>query len=100
MIVADIRAIPIGSGTSLSQHIKAVYNILDEEKVRYIPGPMSTAVEVDSLDDLFDIIELLNQVLVDRGVQRILTTVNIDYRLDKEISMESKLKAARTKQSS
>jgi len=100
MIVADIRAIPIGSGTSQSEHIKAVYDMLDEEKIRYIPGPMSTAVEVDSLDDLFDIIELLNQLLADRGVQRILTSVNIDYRLDKEISMESKLKAAKMKKSS
>ncbi len=93
MIVADLRVIPIGSGTSLSQHIKAVHNMLEEEKISHLSGPMSTTLEVDSLDDLFDIIELANQVLAERGVQRILTTVNIDYRLDKEISMESKLRA-------
>jgi uncharacterized protein YqgV (UPF0045/DUF77 family) len=52
---------------------------------------MSAALEVDSLDDLFDVIEQSNQVLAERGVQRILTTINIDYRLDKEISMKSKL---------
>jgi uncharacterized protein (TIGR00106 family) len=93
MIVADLRVLPIGSGTSLSQHIKAIHNMLEEEKICHLSGHMSTTLEVDSLDDLFDIIELANQVLAERGVQRILTTVNIDYRLDKQISMESKLSA-------
>ena len=91
MIVADIRIVAVGKGTSMSQHVKAVHDILDEEGIKYMPGPMSTALEVDSLDDLFDVIEQSNQVLADRGVQRILTTINIDYRLDKEISMKSKL---------
>jgi uncharacterized protein (TIGR00106 family) len=93
MIVADLRVLPVGSGTSLSGHIKAVQQMLEEEKIAHLPGPMSTALEVDSLDDLFDVIEQANQLLADRGVQRILTTVNIDYRLDKEISMDSKLRA-------
>ncbi len=93
MIVADLRVLPVGSGTSLSGHVKAIQQMLEEERIAYLPGPMSTALEVDSLDDLFDVIEQANQLLADRGVQRILTTVNIDYRLDKEISMESKLRA-------
>jgi uncharacterized protein (TIGR00106 family) len=97
MIVADIRILPVGTGTSLSQHIKAVHNMLDEEGVKYIPGPMSTALEVNSLDDLFDVIEQANQLLAESGVQRILTTINIDYRLDKEISMDTKLLAVKKK---
>jgi uncharacterized protein (TIGR00106 family) len=97
MIVADIRILPVGAGTGMSQHVKAVHDILDEEGIRYMPGPMSTALEVDSLDDLFDVIERSNQVLAERGVQRILTTINIDYRLDKEISMKSKLDTCKNK---
>ena len=92
MIVADIRIVPVGKGTGMSQHVKIVHDILEEEGIKYMPGPMSTALEVDSLDDLFDVIEQSNQVLAERGVQRILTTINIDYRLDKEISMKSDLK--------
>jgi uncharacterized protein YqgV (UPF0045/DUF77 family) len=30
-------------------------------------------------------------MLAESGLQRIMTTLNIDYRLDKEASMESKL---------
>ncbi len=87
----------MGTGTSMSQHVKAVHDILDEEGIKYMPGPMSTALEVDSLDDLFDVIEQSNHVLTDRGVQRVLTTINIDYRLDKEISMKSKLGICKNK---
>jgi uncharacterized protein (TIGR00106 family) len=97
MIVADIRVLPFGMGTSLSEYVKEVYGILDDEGIKYIAGPMSTSLEVDSLDDLFDVIELINQALAERNVQRILTTVNIDYRLDKEISMETKLEAFKNK---
>jgi uncharacterized protein (TIGR00106 family) len=97
MIVADIRVVPVGIGTSVSLHVKAVHDILDGKGIKYIPGPMSTALEVDSLDDLFDVVEQVNRVLAGRGVQRILTTVNIDYRLDKEISMASKLCASKKK---
>ena len=53
---------------------------------------MSTALDVDSLDDLFDVIEQSNQVLVESGLHRVPTTINIDYRLNKEISMKSNLK--------
>ena len=49
MIVADIRIVAVGTGTSMSQHVKAVHDILDEEGIKYMPGPMSTALEVDSL---------------------------------------------------
>ena len=97
MIVADIRVVAVGTSTSMSQHVKAVHDILDEEGIKYMPGPMSTALEVDSLDDLFDVVEQSNQVLTDRGVQRVLTTINIDYRLDKEISMKSKLGICKNK---
>ena len=79
----------------MSQHVKAVHDMLDEEGIKYMPGPMSTALEADSLDDLLDVIELTNQVLAEKGVQRIFTSVNIEYRLDKEISMESKLTSSK-----
>lgn len=94
MIVADFKVVPLGLSTSLGQEIKAIYDMLEEEGISYLPGPMSTAVEVDCLDDLLDVIELANQVLVERGAKRILTTINVDFRLDKEISIESKVASA------
>ena len=93
MIVADFSIVPMGSGTSAAKYIRAVYDLLRESGVRFVPGPMSTSVETKSFEELFDLIEKANQRLEDMGVERIITSIKIDYRLDKEISIESKLMA-------
>jgi uncharacterized protein (TIGR00106 family) len=93
MIIADFSMVPMGSGTSAAKYIRAVYDLLKESNVKFLPGPMFTSVETKSFEELFDLIEKANQRLKEMGVQRIITSVNIDYRLDKEISIESKLRA-------
>ena len=95
MIVADFAMVPMGSGTSAGKHIKAIHYLLREMGVKFVPGPMSTSVEINSFEELFDIIGKANKRLAEMGVERIITSVRIDYRLDKEISIESKLDAIR-----
>ena len=95
MIVAEFTTIPMGSGTSASKYIEAVYELLKESGINYMPGPMSTAVETDSFEKLFQILERANKKLANMGVQRIITTVHIDYRLDKDISIESKIRTSK-----
>jgi uncharacterized protein (TIGR00106 family) len=92
MIVADFSMVPMGSETSAGKYIRAVYELLAESGVKFVPGPMSTSVKTKSLEELFGIIEHANQRPKEMGVQRIVTSVGIDYRLDKEISIESKLR--------
>lgn len=94
MIVADFSMVPMGTGTSVAKYIRAVYDLLSESDVRFVPGPMSTSVETKSFEELFNLIEKANQKLGGMGVQRVITSIKIDYRLDKEISIESKLRSA------
>jgi len=91
MIVAEFTIIPMGSGTSASKYIEAVYELLNESGIKHMPGPMSTAVETDSFEKLFQILEAANKNLANMGVQRIITSVHIDYRLDSDISINSKM---------
>jgi len=97
MIVADFSLVPMGSGTSASKYIKAVYEMLSESGVKFLPGPMTTSVEVQNFDELFDIIRKANMKLAEMDIKRIVTTVKIDYRLDKDISIDSKLSASKIK---
>jgi len=91
MIVADIAVIPMGTGTSASRYVKAVHDVLREAGVRFVPGPMSTAIEAEGFGEIFAGVEKANERLAEMGVPRIITTLRIDYRLDKEISIQSKL---------
>ena len=92
MIVADFAVIPMGQGTSASNYVRAVQETLRENGIKYVSGPMSTTVEVSDFEELSLLIENANKRLADMGVERIITTLRIDYRLDKDISIESKLK--------
>jgi uncharacterized protein (TIGR00106 family) len=91
MIIAEFSTIPMGAGTSASNYVLAIHELLRESGVKFVPGPMSTAVEANSFEGLFKTIELANKKLAEMGVQRIITSILIDYRLDKDISIESKL---------
>ncbi len=91
MIVAEFSTIPMGTGTSASEYVLAIHEILRESGVKFLPGPMSTAIETNSFEQLFEIIEKANRKLAEMGVQRIITSVHIDYRRDLNISIESKL---------
>lgn len=91
MIVAEFSTIPMGTGTSASEYVLAIHEILRESGVKFVPGPMSTAIETNSFEQLFEIIEKANRKLAEMGVQRIITSVHIDYRRDFDVSIESKL---------
>ena len=93
MIVADFSMIPMGTGTSASRYVKAIHEVLKGSGISFVPGPMSTSVEVKSLQELFRVIDAANERLKEMGVQRIITNIRIDCRLDKEISIRSKLEA-------
>lgn len=95
MIVADFALVPMGSGTSAGKYIRAVYEMLSESGIDFLPGPMTTSIEAQSFEEIFDIIKKSNEKLAEMGVKRVVTTVRIDYRLDKEISIDSKLGASK-----
>ncbi len=97
MIVADFALIPMGSGTSAGKYIRAIYEMLSESGVKFLPGPMTTSIEAQDFDELFSIIKRSNEKLAEMNVKRVITTVRIDYRLDKEISIDSKLAASKAK---
>ena len=85
--------IPMGSGTSASRYVKAIHEVLKSSGVKFVPGPMSTSLEVESLEELFRVIDAANGRLKEMGVLRIITNIRIDCRLDKDISIRSKLGA-------
>ncbi len=54
---------------------------------------MSTIIETTDLKSLFDVVNNINEELFKFGVKRIITELKIDYRKDKNVTMESKLKS-------
>ena len=93
MIIAQFSLAPIGKGVSLSKYIKEVVKNLSNTSIKFKTNPMSTTVETTDLKSLFYLIEKLNNQLFKLGVLRVITDLKIDYRKDKDATMESKLKS-------
>ncbi|HRW83562.1 MAG TPA: MTH1187 family thiamine-binding protein [Methanothrix sp.] len=93
MIVAEISMIPMGTGTSASKYVRAIHQVLKESGLAFVPSPMCTVVEAGSMAEIFRAVERADEALVEMGVGRIITSVKIDHRLDKEISIETKMGA-------
>ena len=90
--IAEILVVPIGTeSTSLSHYVADCISILKNDRlVRYELTPMGTIIEGE-IDRLLEIIKLLHEAPFKRGAQRVLTTIQIDDRRDKQASMRKKI---------
>lgn len=91
MIIAQFSISPVGKEISLSKYVIELVEILKNSNIKYEINPMSTTVEVNDLTSLFNLIEKLNDKLFNLGVKRVITDLKVDFRIDKDATMESKL---------
>ena len=92
MAVAEVSIIPIGTGSpSVSKHIaRAVKTLQAEPDVKYTQSAMGSIIEGE-LDQIISVIRKMHEAAFDEGVMRVVTTIKIDDRRDKELSIEGKL---------
>ncbi len=93
MIISQLSIAPVGEGVSLSKYIKEVVRILNKSGIKFKTNPMSTIIETKDLISLFNIVENLNEELFKLGIRRVITDLKIDFRMDKNATMETKLKS-------
>jgi len=93
-VVAEISVIPLGTAsTSLSQYVAACVDTLKQAPdVSYQLTAMGTIVQ-GPLKRVLELAEKMHQVPFARGAQRVVTTIKIDDRRDKPITIEGKVKA-------
>ena len=92
-VVADIAIMPVGEGTSLSKYVKRAVEELKKSGLKIEVSAMSTCVEAQSTEQIFEAFEKAKDALFEMGAKRVYTTIRIDERRDKRISIESKKSA-------
>jgi len=93
MIIAELSIFPTSEGPSVSSYVKQAVQIIEGSGLKSVTGGMSTVIESPDLKTLFSLIEKTHQAMVERDVKRIHIDLRIDHRLDKEASVDSKLKS-------
>jgi len=93
MIIAELAIFPTSEGTSVSRFVKEAVRVIEESGLKSETGGMSTTIEAPDLATLFRVIGEIHDVLVRMGVKRIHIDLHVDHRLDKEATIESKLRS-------
>jgi len=93
MIIAEFAIFPTSEGVSVSKYVKEAIKVIESSGLKHETGGMSTTIEAPDLDTLFKVIEKCHEAMVKMGGKRIHIDLRVDHRLDKDASIESKLKA-------
>ena len=98
MAMIDISVVPVGTGTpSVSAYVAGAVKILQKEPgIKYELTAMNTIIEGD-LEKLLALAQKMHRSVFDAGAKRVVTTIRIDERRDKPLTIEGKVKAVKDK---
>jgi len=93
-VIAEIQIVPLGTATtSLSRYIAACINTVKQaQDISYQLTAMGTIIQ-GPLERVLELAQKMHEVPFAMGVKRVVTTINIDDRRDKSITIDSKVKA-------
>ena len=98
MVIAEVSITPVGTGTpSASQYVaKAVKTLQQQKGVKHQLTAMGTLLEGE-LGDVFEAIRSIHESVFGQGVKRVITSITIDDRRDKQLTIEYKVQSVMNK---
>ena len=99
MAVMEISVVPIGTkDPSLSQYVAGAIEALKKESdIKYQLTAMGTIIEADSVEKLLSVAGKMHACVFSNEVKRVVTTIKLDERKDKELTMDGKVKSVEEK---
>jgi uncharacterized protein (TIGR00106 family) len=94
MVIAEISIVPVGTSTpSVSQYVAKAIGVLGQEKnVKYKLTGMGTILE-GTLADVLQAVRRMHEAVFDTQIKRVVTTIRIDDRRDRESSIQRKMQS-------
>jgi uncharacterized protein (TIGR00106 family) len=97
MAMMEISVVPVGTGTaSISAYVAGVIRVVEEAGLEYELEPMGTVV-VGEVEQLLAVARAMHEQPFTMGAVRVATTIKIDDRRDKALTIAGKVKAVREK---
>lgn len=95
MAVVQVSVVPVGTPSpSISHHVAHCLDVLEATGLSYELTPMGTVIEGD-LREILDAVAQMHEGTFGDDVVRVLTTVIIDDRKDKHLSMRGKVETVK-----
>jgi uncharacterized protein (TIGR00106 family) len=99
MAIAELSIVPIGTeSTSLSSYVAACVEVLRDSGLIHEVHGMGTIIEGE-LKEILDVVLKMHEVPFKAGALRVVTSIKIDDRRDKEASAKAKVESVVRKSS-
>lgn len=97
MAVAEISVVPVGTGSaSISTFVVRAVEIVKASGLKYELSSMGTNVEGE-VGAILSVVGKVHEACFSQGAQRVLTTLKIDDRKDKRLTIDGKKSAVTCK---
>ncbi|NJE02911.1 MTH1187 family thiamine-binding protein [Thermococcus sp. MV11] len=91
MAVAELCIFPLGTGSpSVGEYLKPVLKVIEESGLKYRLCPMGTVVE-GPVEEILELVRLCHVAILKAGAKRVVISLRIDDRTDKELTIEGKV---------
>ncbi len=96
-VIMDLCVVPVGVGVSVSKHVAACQQVLEEAGLSYQMHAYGTNIEGE-WDAVFAAVKRCHEVVHAMGAPRISTSLKVGTRVDREQTMADKIESVREKQ--
>ncbi|MCP4536667.1 MAG: MTH1187 family thiamine-binding protein [Chloroflexi bacterium] len=95
-VIVDLCLVPIGVGVSVSQYVVACERVLTEAGL--IPQLHAYGTNVEGeWDEVMAAVKRCHEVVHEMGAPRITTTIKLGTRVDRDQTMDDKIKSVQSK---
>ena len=95
-VIIDLCVVPVGVGVSVSRHVAACQQVLEDAGLSYSMHAYGTNIEGE-WDNVFAAVKRCHEVVHQMGAPRISTSIKVGTRIDREQTMDEKIKSVREK---
>lgn len=94
MIIAEISVVPIGTKTpGVSEYVAEAVAVLNELGLKPELTAMGTIFEAEDMSSVLKAFEAVHESVFKQGAERVVTTLRIDERRDKEGTLKQKIES-------
>ncbi|NJD99642.1 MTH1187 family thiamine-binding protein [Thermococcus sp. LS1] len=91
MAVAELCLFPLGTESpSVGKYLEPVIEVIKASGLKYQVCPMGTVVE-GSVEEILELVKACHEAILKAGAKRIVISLKIDDRVDKPLTIESKM---------
>jgi uncharacterized protein (TIGR00106 family) len=95
-VIVDLCVVPLGVGVSLGKYIAACEKVLQRTGLKTQLHAYGTNIEGE-WDQVMEAVKQCHQTLHEMGVPRISSSIRLGTRVDREQTMEDKVRSVREK---